>query len=83
MSWVTTISWLFSAFLDGTSLDVPDLPGDVYVGSLGVCTHLLLPPAENAFSGWLLVTFASASAEVHHTLTLFLGSPLILHGPRA
>ena len=42
--------------------------------------HLILPPVENAFSGWLLVTFASASTEVDYTQTLFLGSSLILHG---
>ena len=45
--------------------------------------HLILPPVENAFSGWLLVTFASASTEVDYTQTLFLGSSLILHGSTA
>lgn len=45
--------------------------------------HLILPPVENAFSGWLLVTFASASTEVDYTQTLFLGSSLILRGSTA
>lgn len=84
MSCVETISWLFSVLDEDTSLDVPDLPWDIYV-----CSSEILPTPPHPATSllWKIPSLVGADdllqplSEVSYTQTLTLVSSLVLGGP--